>query len=121
MMFEHRGKTFLIIGILVTFLIGSAVVFFFGLNVDKDWGEVQVATQARMAAAIPDAKPAPVQILPDFSVYRDDLLKNSQGFLEIDLQQKQVYLYQQGQVVKTAENLKIGRQSQLGRHARWIV
>ncbi|MEK7173101.1 MAG: L,D-transpeptidase family protein [Patescibacteria group bacterium] len=106
MMFERRGKTFLIIGILLVISIGSAVVFFFLSALDLD--KVRKDVQAKVAEVIPSEPIVSAQIMPDFSVYRDDLLKNSQDFLEINLQQKQVSFYQQGQVVKTAEILKLG-------------
>ncbi|MEK9153625.1 MAG: L,D-transpeptidase family protein, partial [Patescibacteria group bacterium] len=106
MMFERRGKTFLIIGILLVISIGSAVVFFFLSALDLD--KVRKDVQAKVAEVIPSEPIISAKIMPDFLVYRDDLLKNNQDFLEINLQQKQVSFYQQGQVVKTAEILKLG-------------
>lgn len=115
MIFEDKKKIFFIAGILAVFLIGSAVVFGWGFNLGAIKANLQEKTEGLVVSdlagyvnSVFQKIQQPREILPDYLVLRNDLMKNSQDFLEINLVERKVYFYQQGQIIKTAEILKTG-------------
>ncbi|MDO8524826.1 MAG: L,D-transpeptidase [bacterium] len=98
----------MILKYLLVFLFGLAVIFFLRFNLDK----FNIDVQVKDINVIP--KPKIAEKMPDLLFYRNDLLKNNQDFLEINLAEKKVYFYQQGQIIKTAEILKLGEKETWG-------